>query len=158
MSIIRFKSADNQFKLEISDLIINEIHKKCLNAGNNETGGILVGKYSLDRHTAIINKITGPPKGSIQGECTFERGVIDFNKVLGKDPFLRNRYVGEWHYHPNSSPQPSIVDNFQMKKNAAKKSLNCPETILLIIGGNKKGWEITVHVYTSQKRIQLSEE
>lgn len=155
MTIIRFKSTDDEFKLEINDSIINEIHQKCLNAGNNETGGILIGKYSPDRHTAIIKKITGPPKGSIQGKHTFKRGVIDLNKLFGKDSFLRNRYVGEWHFHPNSSPQPSMVDNYQMKKNAANTSLNCPETILLIIGGNQNGWEISVHVYNSKKRIHL---
>ena len=42
----------------------------CEEAGHIETGGILVGNYSDDGCSAIVNRVVGPPEGS---EATFTR-------------------------------------------------------------------------------------
>ena len=156
MNLIIFKSNNNKFSVAITDTILNNIHQECVKSKNKETGGILIGKYSEDRNTAIINKITGPPNGSKQGKRTFKRAPANLNKLICGKWDLGYRYVGEWHFHPNSSPNPSIVDNLQMNKFANDKKLNCSEPILLIIGGNQNnGWEISVHVYTKDSKIVL---
>lgn len=156
MNVITFKSADDKFSVEITDIILSNIHQECKKAENKETGGILIGKYSEDRNTAIISKITGPPTGSKQGRCTFKRAPANLNKILHDKWDLGYRYVGEWHFHPNSSPNPSLVDNIQMNKFANDKKLNCSEPILLVIGGNQeKGWELSVQVYTKDGKISL---
>lgn len=156
MNVIRFKTNDNKFSVELSDEILNNVHQECIKAKNKETGGILIGKYSEDRNTAIINKITGPPKGSKHTKHIFVRPPVNLKKLLHDKWNLGYRYVGEWHFHPNSSPNPSMVDNIQMKKFANDKKLNCCEPILIIVGGNyKKGWKISVHVYTRKKRFTL---
>lgn len=153
MNVIIFKSADDKFSVAITDIILSNIHQECKKAENKETGGILIGKYSEDRNTAIISKITGPPTGSKLGRCTFKRAPANLNKIP-----QGYRYVGEWHFHPSSSPNPSLVDNIQMNKFANDKKLNCSEPILLVIGGNQeKGWELSVHVYTKDSKISLVE-
>ena len=158
MSKIRFKSSDNRFSAVITDVILNNIHCECIKAKNKETGGILIGKYSKDRSNAIISSITGPPKDSKQGNCTFEIGISGLDKTLDDNLKLGYRCIGDWHFHPNSSPEPSIADNIQMKKFASYKPLNCPEPILIIIGGNQdKGWKLSVHVYTKNKKIPLKQ-
>jgi integrative and conjugative element protein (TIGR02256 family) len=159
MSVIIFKNADYKFSVEFDEEILDNIHQECIKAKNNETGGILIGKYSEDRNNCIISSINGPPKGSKQGRCTFKRSAVDLNKILHDKWDLGFRYVGDWHFHPNSSPKPSIVDDMQMKKFANSKKLNCHEPILLIIGGNQdKGWELSAHVYTKDRKIRLVEE
>lgn len=158
MSVIIFKSVDNKFSVELNDEILDNIHHECITAKNKETGGILIGKHSEDGMT-IISDVTGPPKGSKQGRCTFERAPADLNKILQDIWDLGYRYVGDWHFHPNSSPQPSMVDDMQLKKFANDKKLNCHEPILLIIGGNQdKGWELSAHVYTKGRKISLVEQ
>lgn len=156
MSVIIFKSDDNIFSVEFTHKILNNIHQECIKSKNEETGGILIGKYSVDRNNAIINNITGPPKGSKQSRYAFVRGAVDLEKIIDKKKDFYSRYIGDWHFHPNSSPEPSIVDDIQMKKFANDYKLNCHEPILLIIGGNQnKGWNISVHVYTKDLKITL---
>ncbi|EKF86589.1 Mov34/MPN/PAD-1 family protein [Methanobacterium formicicum] len=159
MKVIRFKSADNKFSVSFTDTILSNIHHECIQAKNKETGGILIGKYSEDRNTAIISKITGPPNGSKQGKCSFKRTPVNLNKILHDKWDLGYRYIGDWHFHPNSSSKPSTIDNIQMNKFANDKKLNCSEPILLIIGGNQnEGWKISLHVYTQRNRINLQKE
>lgn len=151
-----FKCSDDKFFVEIDDIILDNIINECRKSKNKETGGILIGKYSKDRTKAIISSITGPPKDSKQSNYAFYRGVNGLNKILDKKYNLGYRYLGDWHFHPNSSPRPSIVDDMQMKKFAVDKLLNCPELILLIIGGNQdKGWKLSIHVYTKDNKISL---
>jgi len=159
MNKIRFKSIDDKFSAEITDEILDDIHLECIKANNTETGGILIGKYSKDRSNAIISSITGPPKDSKHSKCTFEIGVIGLDKIIDDNLDLGYRCIGDWHFHPNSSPKSSITDDKQMKKFASYKPLNCPEPILLIIGGNQtKGWEISVNVYTKDNKISLKKQ
>lgn len=156
MSKIRFISTDNKFSVEISSKTLNFVKHECLKAKNNETGGIIIGKYSRDRYDAIIKTVTGPPKDSIQTKNSFERGVNGLIKLLEHNWKFGHYYLGEWHYHPNSSAQPSGVDNFQMERFSNDNSLKCPEPILLILGGNpNNNCELSVHIYTKNSRLRL---
>lgn len=156
MSIITFKSFDNKFFVEFNDIILKDIQNKCIKANSNETGGILIGNYSDNSSRAIINCITGPPKDSKQEKFRFKRGIVGLVDLLDNKWNLGDYYIGEWHFHPNSSSQPSMVDNEQMNKLSLDKSLNCPEPILLVIGGNRDyGWRISLNVYQNGNRITL---
>lgn len=158
MSVIIYKSFNNKFSVEFNDKILNVIHQECIKSRNKETGGILIGKHPEDGKT-IICDITGPRKGSKQGKYIFERAPVDLKEILKDIWDLGFRYVGEWHFHPNSSPEPSTIDDKQMKRFANNKKLNCHEPILLIVGGNQdKGWELSVHVYTKDRKISLREQ
>ncbi|MEN6291402.1 MAG: Mov34/MPN/PAD-1 family protein [Methanobacterium sp.] len=159
MSSIKFKSIDNEFSVEINEIILNNIKKECIKAKNKETGGILIGNYSVDNSNALISNITGPPSDSKQTESKFKLGIMGLNKLLENSWKQGHYYIGEWHFHPNSSPQPSIDDNMQMKKLATDKLLRCPEPILLVLGGNQdKGWKISVNVYKKDRKIPLTKQ
>lgn len=159
MSEIIFKTINNKFFVEIDSKLINDIKIECIKAKNNETGGILIGYYSEDQNVAIISRVTGPPKDSKHGKFFFRRGINGLMSIINKEWSLGQYYLGEWHFHPNSSSTPSIVDNIQMKKFLINKSLKCPEPILLIVGGNQhNGWELSVHVYTKNCRLTLLKE
>lgn len=158
MNPIKFKSVNNEFCVEINDSILNSIKNECIMAINNETGGILIGKY-LDRNNAMIIEITGPPKDSNRTMSTFKSGINGLIKLLDYRWNLGQYYIGEWHSHPNSSPRPSKTDDTQMKKLAMDKSLKCPEPILLIMGGNQdKGWKLSIHVYKKDSKVTLAKE
>ena len=64
-------------------------------------------------------------------------------------------YLGEWHYHPNSLPTPSLTDLNQMRILATDEKLNCPEPILLIIGERDYIWEMHVEICCKTKYIRL---
>ncbi|AXV36812.1 MAG: hypothetical protein CIT01_00660 [Methanobacterium sp. BRmetb2] len=156
MSKITFKSVDDKFLVEINNKILNRIKNECINARTKETGGILIGNYSENQSIANIRSITGPPKDSKQDRHTFRRGINGLMKLLDNKWNLGQYYLGEWHFHPNSSSQPSQVDDNQMKNFAKDGLLQCPEPILLIIGGNQNKWDLSVHVYTKTNRTTLT--
>jgi len=66
-------------------------------------------------------------------------------------------YLGEWHYHPNTSPKPSGLDLKTMLNLSKSKELHCPEPILLIIGGGPSNWHQYIGVYTKEQEIELHE-
>lgn len=156
MSEIIFKSANNHYFVEISIKSLNKIKEECIKAKEKETGGILIGNYSEDKNIAIIKSITGPPKDSKNSKNSFIRGVDELMDLLDSKWNLNEYYIGEWHFHPNSSSKPSFIDNIQMKKLSIDKHLKCPVPILLIMGGNQfKGWKLSVNVYKKNHRLGL---
>lgn len=65
-------------------------------------------------------------------------------------------YLGEWHYHPNTSAVPSSTDLKQMFILSKNNDLKCPEPILIIIGGNKSNWQISASVFFNNSYVRLA--
>ncbi|WP_394375964.1 Mov34/MPN/PAD-1 family protein [Stutzerimonas frequens] len=107
----------------------------CVRAGTHETGGILIGKYSSDGSVALISEITSHPKDSISSSVTFQRGTIGLRELLAARWNEGFHYVGEWHYHPGGSPEPSGPDMHTMRSIATNSKYSCREPILIILGG-----------------------
>lgn len=113
--------------------IISENRKKF------ETGGIIIGYYDSSCRNAIITEFTKAPEDSKTARYRFYRGIKGLKPLLKKRWKERSEYyLGEWHLHPGSSPDPSSIDIEQMKKIATNSSFNCKEPILLIMGENAK--------------------
>ncbi|MEC2346028.1 Mov34/MPN/PAD-1 family protein [Paenibacillus barengoltzii] len=125
-----------------------------------ETGGILIGKYSEDGTKAIVRKNTGPPQDSKHGSHSFYRGIKDLALLLSNLWSSTGEfYLGEWHFHPNSWPIPSLTDKKQMKMIANDTRYHCPEPILYIIGGNPFAqWNSSCHVFLERESIKLIED
>lgn len=156
MSNIKFKSMDNRFSVEISGIFLDNIKCECIKSKDLETGGILFGNYSVNNCNAIVSSITGPSTDSKHTMCTFELGVDGLNEIIDENWKQGHYYIGEWHYHPNSSPKPSIDDDKQMEKNVVDELLKCSVPILLIVGGNPDNyWNLSVNVYTKNRKITL---
>lgn len=123
-----------------------------------ETGGIIIGYYTASLQKAIITELSDAPIDSKAGYNWFYRGIKGLKKLLADKWTKRGEYyLGEWHLHPNSSPNPSIIDIKQMKKNARNKEFNCPEPVLLIIGGTSFAVEISVTLLFDGKIFSLKE-
>ncbi len=137
--IYHFHSTNNNYNMIINSKLYTLMKDMCQKANSKETGGILIGTYSEDHTTAIITKVIGPPVDSECGPTWFSRGTEGLQDKLDKAWFYeRTYYLGEWHYHPKDSPQPSIVDIKQMQGIATDVKYNCPEPILIIVNGDDK--------------------
>src|SRR5258705_11873651 len=114
----------------------SQLDEICELSGENETGGILIGKYSEDRSTAIVSLVTSPPSDSSSGHTWFVRGYVGLRELLGRVWRGRERryYVGEWHYHPATLVEPSRDDIIQMIAIAKSVQYHCREPILLLLG------------------------
>lgn len=152
-----YVSKDRNYGVEISITVLNEIFELCKNAKNHETGGILIGAYSDDMRSALIKYASKAPVDSKSGRASFRRGSKGLIELLNsKWTEAGEYYLGEWHFHPNSSPMPSRTDIQQMNEFSRNKRLKCPEPVLLVVGGNERiGWSISIHIFKNKEMIEL---
>ncbi len=157
MSKFTYSSDNKEFTVEIDSSLLEDCFIECDKSSNYETGGILIGNYSDDMRTAVIRSLSKAPIDSKIGKMSFKRGIKGLIDVLNKKwDESGEYYLGEWHFHPNSSSQPSGTDLRQMKELSRHKKLKCPEPILLIIGGNSiVGWNISLNIFQNDKVIEM---
>lgn len=152
-----WRSLDGRFAVVADQGQIECLLQYCTEAGYQETGGILIGRYSNALDRATVTKVTGPPRDSRAGRTYFERGIKGLQGLLNRlwrgDP---EYYLGEWHFHPAAPATPSSVDLNQMRTIATSTAFKCPEPILLIVGGSPpENWTINVSVFPAGDQVQL---
>jgi integrative and conjugative element protein (TIGR02256 family) len=108
----------------------------CAVAYPKETGGILIGHYSADLRVAHVTSLSSAPSDSVAKRFSFARGVRGLQELLQRVWRQKNYYLGEWHFHPDAEPSPSGIDSDQMQSIASAISYQCPEPVLLIVGGH----------------------
>ncbi|WP_425426117.1 Mov34/MPN/PAD-1 family protein [Albimonas donghaensis] len=105
-------------------------------AKGNETGGVLIGRYSSDFSSAWVEKATAAPSDSEAGPTWFIRGRSGLDWLLRRSWSAGSHYLGEWHSHPAYHPSPSSDDLQAIQKIAEDRSYRCQRPILAIIGGS----------------------
>jgi integrative and conjugative element protein (TIGR02256 family) len=133
---LSFVSSSDSYTVTIEAEVLRKMVSDCIRAGAHETGGILIGKYSSDGSIALILEITSHPNDSISNSVTFKRGIIGLKELLAERWDEGSHYIGEWHYHPGGSPEPSAPDMRAMRSIAKNSKYSCREPILIILGGN----------------------
>ena len=116
-------------------------------AGKKETGGILIGRYGPIGWVADVLEATPQPEGSLAGWAWFQRSGQGLAELLRQRWEAGLHYLGEWHYHPDASPSPSHSDLSAMQAIARDRSYLCPSPLLVIIGGSRAGWRISVTLF-----------
>lgn len=148
-----FVSDDQRFGVRLERKELVSLLQICREARNIEIGGIIVGEYDQEHKYALVRAISDAPIDSLKNTNWFLRGIKGLQEMLNffwqKEHYY---YIGEWHFHPNSSAQVSSVDIEQMQEISLSKDFNCPEPILIIIGGNPdRKWEVSVYVFPCNK-------
>lgn len=155
---MEFGSQDGRYGLLIAANHVRSLIRLCRWASPLETGGILLGHYSISHERAIVTNITKAPTDSRSGRDWFIRGVRGLQRKIDR-LWRRNQgyYLGEWHFHPFGSPLPSPTDAGQMFEIAESEQYHCPEPVLLIIGGDPADeWSAKAFVFLrSQDFIEL---
>jgi integrative and conjugative element protein (TIGR02256 family) len=103
-----------------------------------EVGTSLIGRYADNGWRAIVVGLAPLATDSKGSRNEFYRGVKglrQFYRKLFKRFHRQRHYVGEWHSHPNGSPSPSTTDRVNQNAVAADHQTDCPEAILIILGG-----------------------
>ena len=151
--IMEFNSKDYKFGLNITQELINEALVYIAKSNKNETGGILIGRYNEERTCANIKTISGPPNDSKCGPTWFERGIHGLQALLSDCWQKKEYYIGEWHFHPGGSSDPSNRDINQMTDIARSQKYSCPEPVLFIIGGNAINYTCKAFVVLRDRKV-----
>ncbi len=115
-------------------------------SGDIETGGILMG-FRSGTGNLIITKVSGPGPSSIRRSDWFERDRDFCQQVLDKtvaELGERGQYVGEWHYHPRDTNQPSGRDLQSLTEIALQANYATDEPVLVILSPDLE-FAFTIH-------------
>lgn len=147
---MKYYLAGYDLYIEIQASVFNQIQLQAEAEYPNENGGMLAGRYSVDRHTVYIEKVVVPVE-KLTSRTTFKRKAKGLEKVweqLVKDGL---RYVGEWHSHPNGSTQYSNTDLTAMVD--IEKEVTIANPLLLIVGVRVDG--LSAHTFYCYKNNKL---
>ncbi len=149
---LELRSYDRRLGITLRSAQLQELRRLCEGSWPLETGGILIGYYTPTHNMAIVTCVAPPTPDSHGSATTFFRGWRGLRELLSRfwfrEPEQRRYYLGEWHFHPGAVPLPSPEDHSQMHDIAETTAYHCPEPVLLIVGGGpKRGWCLSVHVY-----------
>lgn len=152
---LNYRYVNGGMSIVLPEKIKDKIESLCVNQLGLETGGIIVGYYTADQSTAIVCDVTDAPADSKFGRCKFYRGISGLDKLLKRVWNQGKYYLGEWHYHPDSSPEPSAIDDQQMLKISKNHKASCPEPILLVASDKNRVFSYTVSVYKQGRRLDF---
>lgn len=155
MSELHYSSSDKQYQMLLRESALQEILKQCSNSGKLETGGTLIGYYSDELDTAIVTQISHEPKDSIKSHFGFIRGTQGLAGLLKSLWKSRRYYLGEWHFHPFASPNPSKNDMQALEEVATNDKYDCSAPLLLIFGGDpNKSYKCRVFVHPKSNGVE----
>lgn len=160
MSELTSRTIDGEFGLLVQRQAWDQIERLCAGANEEETGGILIGRYTAERTTAVVSEATTAPADSRRGRCAFVRGVAGLRGLL-RDRWSAPEctyYVGEWHYHPAAAVEPSSTDIEQMVRIANAGNYRCPEPIMVIVGrpvDSRETRPMRVFVFPGGRQIEM---
>lgn len=153
------RTDDGTYGLVIEEPALCGLDRMCGDAGDIETGGVLVGWYSADLAVAVVREATPPPSDSRQGRSWFNRGVAGLRDMLRRRWRSKERsyYLGEWHYHPSQHVEPSSVDIEQMYTIREDPNYRCEEPLLVIFGRVGEGDERTARAFIFPRSVPHKE-
>jgi integrative and conjugative element protein (TIGR02256 family) len=139
---------EGRFQVILEESALTRALTLARDSGRKETGGVLVGRYEDRGAVAVVEEVTGSPRGSIFGSVTFQRAAGNLRAVLRRRWSSKRHYLGEWHFHPGHAPDPSGRDKSTMARIASDKRYSCREPLLLIIGQSSEGEPcLSLHVF-----------
>lgn len=121
--------------------IIEKMEKSLKECIFYETGGILWGKFNNDYSKAYITELYEIENTLSQKKLKYIRNVENAQNIINKRWKDSNgiiNYIGEWHTHPNISPEPSNIDIDTMNQLYGKVKNQIPIIFLMIIGINNQ--------------------
>ena len=83
---------------------INRMKEQSLIAGNNETGGCLIGTVFLAAKSIVVTDILPPPPDSVTSPSLFILGTEGLEseiKAIERKTNAKVTYLGTWHSHPH---------------------------------------------------------
>lgn len=144
---MKFSNHDINLHLEIREALLDELYVQGLSHYPKEYGGLLIGRYTADHSTAVIEK-TILPKRYKASRYYFERGSEGLKEELEalyqQEPKLF--YVGEWHTHPDGPVDPSGRDKATMAQLVKEENVFIYNPILLILALKKTGYKVGAYV------------
>lgn len=156
---MKYINSKVKLKLDVPDEFLDELYQEGMKHYPKEFGGILVGRYSDDLQTCIVEK-TILPKVYKSLKVVFERGIKGLKaqllKYFNQDPKLI--YLGEWHTHPDGFPVASQTDKKAMSEIENHQDVRIQFPILLILGINEDFYSVGAYIQHNKQLLNYEKE
>lgn len=155
-----WESPCGRYRVKLEQRFIDESIELARRHYPKEIGSSLVGRYSDDGWTATVMRSAPLPNDSRAGRTWFVRGVAGLKKYFAS-LFSRSagqhHYIGEWHVHPDGTPDASDEDDRNMMAIAEDPAARCPECVLVILGYSDSCARLGAFVYSVRNgRVDLN--
>ena len=103
----------------------------------NETGGVLLGSFDLERKLVLVSDVLGSPDDSREWPTVYIRGSAGLRSAVQDAERLTQgglEYVGEWHSHPDGfSAEASSTDKRALKLLSAEMGEDARPAVMFIV-------------------------
>lgn len=151
---LRWRSVCGEYEVVVTRRCFLRMRDIAIEHAPDEVGTSLVGKYSNRGHRATVLDLAPLTPDSRGGRWWFIRGVQGLREFFERisSQFQGKRYyVGEWHSHPGAAPVASRTDDKNQDDICRSNTANCPEAILVIVGGDLgTSPQLGVYVYSRE--------
>lgn len=134
----------NKHKLWLSsdrvDQIINDIETHY----PYETGGVLMGYTGSNGDAVVTDLIFSGPNATHKrySFCPDQDYQLEQIANVYYDSQGTVNYLGDWHSHPKTFPDLSLLDKRTLTKVALTPESKCPNPIMVIFGEKPSKWSI----------------
>ncbi|MCJ8343956.1 Mov34/MPN/PAD-1 family protein [bacterium] len=101
-----------------------------------ESGGLFLGRHLNESGNIFIDQITSPSDEDKATKTSFWRSSVHWYKAI--DIWKKEKetcaYIGQWHTHPEKTPNPSCVDTNEWMKSLKQDTYHDKYLYFMIIG------------------------
>lgn len=151
---IEFASTGHNVRAQWTNLAWETLGEEVEGKARSETGGVLVGSYRENGTLAIISAATAPPLDSRAGRTWFARGIHGLKPFFRRALTRGEHYIGEWHFHPGASPEPSPTDMESLRRLALEPG-GARSPLLAIIGSSEGRMRVSMSIIVNGEFVRL---
>jgi len=153
--IYRFKIDNTILTVELSDPVLAHFHKHAQHSdGSPEAGGQLFANITKDGSHWFVSSATGPRSSDKRSRFLFRPDRRIEQREIRAEFEQGKHYVGDWHTHPQQTPQPSVSDTRSMGEIFEKSIHQLPGILMIIVGTHPPPEGIWVSMHSSQGAAQ----
>lgn len=117
-----------------------------------ETGGVLMGYWSVNPRAAVVVAIIGPGRDAVHRLRSFTPDHV-FQEAEIERIYLESgrwvTYLGDWHTHPTGIAKLSLTDRLTQVRIARHREARAPKAVMAILAGGDPSWILGLwHVQT----------
>lgn len=130
----------NGWTLNADQYVLNKICQTRAERLPNETGGVLIGSFDMQRKIVYVVDILQSPPDSVEWPTVYIRGCKGLKQGVSEIQKKTGRmleYVGEWHSHPENCSTAPSGDDIKAFSWLAQLMDVCGLPALMIIAGDR---------------------
>ncbi len=133
--INRFRIGTTDITVEFSQSILAHFRKNTQSSPNSpEAGGQLFAQITEDGSHWFVSCATGPRHTDTRSRFFFKPDRRSEQLEIHAEFQKGNHYVGDWHTHPQQSPQPSARDIRSMAEMVQQSIYQLPGFLMVVVG------------------------